>query len=491
MSWRGKLQQIRDRIFGSRALPDASAADIHIEKPLPAERQEFAVAPSPSPRIVALNLGIDFGTSFTKVCYRDVGTEESGVVGIGEGLKQALLPSVVLVSPDGRLSLSDGVQRPGCVAVTYLKMRLAGTPIADDITKAVCAELSDIATVKALAAWFLASVIARSQQWMTLNQTSRLKNRIPVWSANVGVPVEHYDSDVLATFEEVLGVAWIWVKDGKVPHTLAGVLEEYSAATARLPHEVADFNAIPEIAAAVQSFVMSREAVPGIYVYFDIGAGTVDGVAFNYVNYDGERRINFYSGKVEALGISAIGAALDSDQRADFDAVLLESLLKKCSKDLREEYENRIRCLVGNVVMTAKKKDGRNWQVDAIQNTDYARKFIGQLPPNRMRPLIVFLGGGGSISEWYGSTISSTYTEFRQDRAGVPPYKMLKVQQPQDLALNEGDEFTRFTISYGLSIPFGEGPDFRLPSQFADAEKSRQWVPPHVISYADSKDVYD
>jgi hypothetical protein len=98
------------------------------------------------------------------------------------------------------------------------------------------------------------------------------------------------------------------------------------------------------------------------------------GVAFNYINYDGERRINFLSGKVEALGISAIGTALDGYERAGFDAGLLESLLKKCSKRLREGYEYRVRCLVGHVVMTAKRKDGRDWQVDGIQNSDYERR---------------------------------------------------------------------------------------------------------------------
>jgi hypothetical protein len=49
--------------------------------------------------------------------------------------------------------------------------------------------------------------------------------------------------------------------------------------------------------------------------------------------------------------------------------------------------------------------------------------------------------------------------------------------------------FIRFAISYGLSIPFGEGPEVRLPSQFAKAEQPRREQLPGVINYADSKDV--
>jgi hypothetical protein len=238
---------------------------------------------------------------------------------------------------------------------------------------------------------------------------------------------------------------------------------------------------------------MSREAVPGIYVYFDIGGGTVDGVAFNYLNYGGERRINFYSGKVEPLGVSAIGSAINANNGDELDATILESLLRRCSADIYDDYAYRVRRLVAGVVMTAKMKDGRNWQVDAIQNSDYERKVIGRLSPHRMRPLIVFLGGGGSKSAWYSSTISSTYTEFQHDRAGIPPYKMLKVPSPKDFTLNgfDGGDFTRFAISYGLSIPFGEGPEIRLPSQFAEPEKPKQWSPPGLINYADTKDVYD
>ena len=52
-------------------------------------------------------------------------------------------------------------------------------------------------------------------------------------------------------------------------------------------------------------------------------------------------------------------------------------------------------------------------------------------------------------------------------------------------------EFIRFAISYGLSIPFGEGPGVRLPSWFSQAPPLRTWRPPSGVDYRDSKDVYD
>jgi hypothetical protein len=50
-------------------------------------------------------------------------------------------------------------------------------------------------------------------------------------------------------------------------------------------------------------------------------------------------------------------------------------------------------------------------------------------------------------------------------------------------------QYVRFAIAYGLSIPFGEGPEIRLPSQLdpAGAPPRRQ----AGVDYRDHKDVYD
>ncbi|MBB3979345.1 hypothetical protein GGQ64_004585 [Rhizobium azooxidifex] len=536
-SWRDRLRSLHERVFGRAEVPptssepDVSAAsddkrpgvteppDFAQGAPVVAENapavrarvptrkapatvktqaKRAAVASNDTPprstpkaRPLAINLGIDFGTSFTKVCFRDLGSEVSGTVAAGKGGKEALVPSIVAIGSDGRLFLGDSVSgKQSAVIVPYLKMRLAGGPIGERLPEFEGIDLNKAESVRALAAWFLASVIQRSQQWLAVHEADRLKNRVAVWSANVGVPVEHYDSQALATFEEVLGIAWLWVKDDLVPKTLQEALPSYRVTQPRLVAEVTDFHAVPEIAAAVQSFVMSREAVAGIYVYFDVGGGTVDGVAFNYRNILGERRINFYSGKVEPLGISAIGASLAQGTSGDIDAVRLEKLLKACSQSVLAELVLRIRKVVAYVIMTARLKDGRNWQEDAFQNADYERKFIGKLSTSRMRPLIVFIGGGGSKSEWYKNSIESTYRAFKHHNAGVPPYKLVEVPRPKDFIAPKGsaDEFIRFAISYGLSFPFGEGPDIGLPSQFGEAEKPRQWVPPGAVNYADSKD---
>jgi hypothetical protein len=100
----------------------------------------------------------------------------------------------------------------------------------------------------------------------------------------------------------------------------------------------------------------------------------------------------------------------------------------------------------------------------------HAKDFAGLqwLPGSEAnRWLPVLLGGGGRAPRFYPQTIMSTHEEFGQSRAGIPPYKLMDVPVPDDFDMGAVDplEFHRFAIAYGLSVPFGERPELRLPNQ--------------------------
>src|SRR5262245_42400579 len=190
-NWRNRLRALLDRFRGVRG-------EAQIE---PLQRQtghavSQLVLSQSRPASVSINLGIDFGTSFTKICFRDVGTEESRVVAVGGKFRNGLIPSIVAIGNGGRLCLQDEITtHMSYVSVPYLKMRLAGSPIGAKLPSIDGIDLNGEACTRALASWFLATVIVRGQQWMNFYERDRLKNRNVTWSANVGVPVEHFDSD--------------------------------------------------------------------------------------------------------------------------------------------------------------------------------------------------------------------------------------------------------------------------------------------------------
>lgn len=99
------------------ASPEAAASSIRSQR-------EFPAQPRPAPAPVVVNLGIDFGTAFTKICYRDSALEESGVVTFGASVtSEAMIPAVVSVTEEGDLLIGE-TESP-CERIEYLKMRLA------------------------------------------------------------------------------------------------------------------------------------------------------------------------------------------------------------------------------------------------------------------------------------------------------------------------------------------------------------------------------
>ena len=312
----------RDLLNGLRGKRPAKGP----ERPAPARRLRQEM-----PRETVLNVGVDFGTSYTKICFRDAGADQSGIVRLGKD-GAAIIPSIVCVAANGRLYRKG--RAPAAARLTeipYLKMRLAGMPIENDDPAIARLNLGSGSAGRALSAWFLASVLSESRTWLETAEEQRLRNREIIWTANVGVPVEHCDSPALAVFREVLAVAWEWQRENRIPAYVAACLGAYNDDCAETDPDKSDFHVVPEIAAAVQSFVMSRSAVPGFYVYFDIGGGTVDGVAFNFANVDGTKRVNFYSGSVGPLGMAVLAKPRESDKK-------------------------KVQCLVAGVIITARKR---------------------------------------------------------------------------------------------------------------------------------------
>ena len=255
-----------------------------------------------------------------------------------------------------------------------------------------------------------------------------------------------------------------------------------------------DCHAVPEIAAAVQAFVTSREAQPGIYIYFDVGGGTLDGVAFKYVNWDGERRINFLSAKVASLGLAVLANSLRKVDRSDeIQRALLNGPVTPALHEALAPYAEEVRALVGYVIGTAKRKDPSDWQRDRFQDTLRPRRRLGGLAPEQMEPLLIFVGGGGASSRWYQEAILSTYEHFGHGRAGIPPYELNEVPFPSDFAEVgiPSSYFAPFSVAYGLAVPYGEGPEIGLPSQFGETQPPLPNPREDVISYENSKDVYD
>ena len=426
-----------------------------------------------------INLGIDFGTGFTKVCFRDLASDRSEIVTFSETdeveLEQALLSTKIAILEEE--SLLTGLNaaewasntQPVQKTLEFIKMRLAHLDLEEEPAWRLeqIPELDEPKTVENLCAYYLSSVITRSQEWIQHHRADWFINQITRWSLNIGVPVEYCDSPALERFQQVLSLAWLMANSPSSQETLTidslndlgTYLRQWMQDNRK---EGLDCFTTPEISAAVWSFLSSRQAVEKFYTFFDFGDGTLDGTAFRFWReLDGELKVDFYSGQVQPLGVTAFTQQVAQERQSSPETIrqaLLEwelanenglnSFLQTC------KARNLVQRMVATVVVS-----GSHKHQDA-RGKHLAKDELGN-------QLDVFVGGGGGQNAFLQGTVEATHKDFGHRNAGIPPYRIKQIPIPDDLSTNglAHAEFHRFAVAYGLCIPKWEGPEIRLPSQ--------------------------
>ncbi|MGB7485965.1 MAG: hypothetical protein WA901_07220, partial [Phormidesmis sp.] len=197
--FRKELEE-RLRQAGSQATEKAieEAADLEtaasISRPESGFEQVIPQLPTEENFDLDINLGIDFGTGYTKVCFRDIGRDRSEVVTFNEpaqgdlNLDETLIPTRLAILQDGTLLTGLTVaewrenKQPIHKNIDYIKMRLAAIDFRkeskeDEWRIEQIPELDDDGTVRSLCAFYLSQVIVRSQQWIQKNKPELFINQ--------------------------------------------------------------------------------------------------------------------------------------------------------------------------------------------------------------------------------------------------------------------------------------------------------------------------
>jgi hypothetical protein len=458
--------------------------------------------PSTQDFTLDINLGIDFGTGFTKVCFRDLSSDRAEIVTFSEpdeaDLEQALLCTKVAILNDGTLltglTAAEWAEnnQPIQKTIEFIKMRLAHLDLPEEAEWRLdqVAELDDPEIVENICAYFLSTVITRAQDWIQQNRSDLFKNQKPRWSINIGVPVEYCDSSALVRFQQVLSLAWLLANtpSSKHPLTINSLKQLGTCLRQWRQHnedQPLDCFTTPEISAAVWSFLSSRQAVEKFYTFFDFGDGTLDGTAFRFWREDeGELKVDFFIGKVRPLGVTAFTQQTALELHTSPEAVR-QALLdwqSETDNDLHNDVNDsqirhQIKQLVGAVVIGGKKQHENNRRLVAVDELgDY---------------LDIFISGGGGHNPFFEGTVQATYEDFQHKNAGVPPYRIRRIPVPNNLSMNGlgSKEFHRFAVAYGLCIPGWEGPEIRLPSEVESNANATLRRPGYETNHEDMKDV--
>ncbi len=219
---------------------------------------------------MAVRVGVDFGTAFTKVAIRAgvdlVPVEWSAVTGDDSETGRYVIPGFVVRAPDGEFCwrrLTEADIR-GNLKLPVIEM--AGT------------DECPIATVA-----YLALVIryARSFLYRNAEIGRKLVGRSLRWELNIGCPTEpHENPKVVDIFRRIARAAWLLAAEDRLAEQ--DVLAAWSLADRAIDLE-AEPGVVPEFVAQIAGYLGSPQVKDGLHALIDIGAATLDVATFNVV----------------------------------------------------------------------------------------------------------------------------------------------------------------------------------------------------------------
>jgi len=419
-------------------------------------------------------LGIDLGTSFSKVVWR--GSDKAYPICFGRDasrLEGYLVPSRVIF--DGK-SLSTALETPlknsnGEHTITNFKMCLAcvSTP-GDSCQPSTCALSNWPHGIEALPefvkfvnALYLSQLITNSKQRVREHLKREGVSSSIQWSANLAVPEKYMDKSVtLDLFESVLRTAWLMAEAFERYESVSeyrAAVDCYDAA-----RDIAgdgrplDCFVYPEVGAEVASVTMSRAAREGLYAFVDIGAGTVDGSVFRFHRVDrSEPTQATYAASVIKAGSTHV--ELNA-------SIKLGEIAREWFKQIKE---------------SGGKSDGISFdkkgtldhlfaesqeEVRAEVTQELIRLFKEahekERGVSRWRNLHLVIGGGGASLPAYVTAARDAFKlKDRPDDVDPTP---LALEAPPDFEMGKlaRTTFHRFAVAYGLSFQRPNLPEIAL-----------------------------
>lgn len=462
------IQNLKEKLFGkearqpetqkTKASPSAkvSVRQISDTTPIkPKRRQPYLI-----------QIGFDFGTSYSKCVCRDVMTDKAWVhiPKKCEGEELPFLLSGALIVRDGKIGPVDNPQYQYPEnGIYHLKHALVKTalekwndPVLDSykiaIGTAEPGKLRDF--VETCAVYFLAGALGEVR--------ADIRKRFPAFGSlkedymavNLAVPVADAQlPKINALYQRILCEAW-GMADKLTGHPSINFSELEALCKEKQnpdPFWEESCYIYPEVSANVQGFVRSRVSREGIYLFSDTGASTVDQSVFIFIRRNGEEYLTYLYGNVLPLGSSQI------EYKAAMNAGNTDWQSLEKWREIKEHGDT-----------TPELSNAQGWIAEQlVKGTESTLAFAKQklhLTDQLQETRIIF-GGGGHCEYPYKAAVMKPFSGqlFRQsitpDVVSLPP--------PRDLELEvfENRWMRRLSVAYGLSFEKSMLSNFIYPTE--------------------------
>jgi hypothetical protein len=454
-------------------------------------KESLPVFVAPRRAVRLWNIGLDFGTAFTRCVVRNLATEEAFVVPLGS--PPHFFPSEVLCG-NGSFWISGD---SGCEAqarrVKHLKMILADaaagrsegawlTEFARETSVLNDGELNERSQL--FAAYFLARVIQHAKSFILSRTPDFDEAAGDRCMVNMAVPVAHAQEKAIAnSFDRCLRRAWLLAR---APNLVRMTSREIETALRNCEDDGKDIGCYiyPEVSANVQSYIKSRAGSDGLYLFTDVGAGTVDLSVFIYYSHPtNDRPISYVSAGVVPFGSSQIEMRAAEKLRRDEPGVGLDELQEQI-RSIKEGQSN------GDAKILAAMRVAEK----AIEEHvfDQTAPVLGNACARILRPqwrtLKLLLGGGGADTPLYRRAVNRWFEQFSFFTPEQTPIPLpLDLRWPPSIPeASRAKLFRRFSVAYGLSFDRANLDDHRFPPDVGPLPQPTE--PPPARPQAPTKD---
>lgn len=418
-------------------------------------------------RITDIVIGVDFGTSCSKVVVQSPYKLGGRAVAVpfaeaGHSSTPYLIPAVVFVDTTDTVRL---IPSDGATAVRHLKVGILDRSIGGG--SGLATEFSR--DLLGCTVGYIALVLREARRWFLTTQFESYGEDRIRWSLNLGIPSAGYDDkQIRSEYEALAEAAWLASLEDRPLRldSLDGALQRARSEGGRAGVAI---GVIPEVAAQVVGYAKSRFREEGLHVLVDFGASTLDICSFILRAGEGDDVYSLLTATVKRLGL------LELHQR--------RMVTTRCIAPFHAIPEDIVQRLPdwSSVQFSDPTIRRQLEQCDLRFKADCVRQLLGTIRDLRRRRdplsrrwrdgLPVFVCGGGALSPVFSDFLNQAHNEaisFWEMRGlrhrPMPPQGLLGA----DGKILEPAIFNRLNVAYGLSFDGINIGDIESPGDIDD-----------------------
>lgn len=430
------------------------------------ERPRRIIVNRRSGRKAQVYIGIDFGTTYSKVSYSIAPSLKRFTIAFDDKDKNFFVPSIVYIDKtETNISFNSFNNSK---ELKYFKYNMINQTL-DNNEK--INSIKKIPKARLFSAFYLGCLIHKIETIILRNPELKLYSEEPEWYINIGVPICNYDntkSHQKEVYDIVLKVGFQFARDSLFSENIS--ITEFEKFY--IQHEndyLNNLNSLSELYAEVLMYQQDNQVPAGFYAVVDVGGGTVDIATFHkFFSAEYGSEVECITQEIEALGVESLISRNANNADSKEEREIIRNYLCTAVLNYNSDFDSmwNIDCssLNKHCFFLNRRLFRAAYGKCLIEAKEKLRSEMNEQIRNKQK-LHCFLLGGGKSLPFYSQTIN--YMSTYHERAGLPKEIISDVNEYINNNPNLKEKDSRLLISQMLAQPFEKIPKIKnMPWNF-------------------------